>query len=129
MQPIFLALPLTLAISVQALAQDPHAGHGAPASASDHAAHGVVTSPGEGEMTHGPPDWFTATFAHPMTLTAVTVTAEGQAPQPVPVAAAAAATEVSADLPPLAAGRYVLNWTAQGADGHQMSGIVRFMVH
>jgi methionine-rich copper-binding protein CopC len=45
------------------------------------------------------------------------------------VAAAAATTEVSAELPTLAPGRYVLNWTAQGADGHQMASAVQFMVH
>ncbi len=125
-----LALALT---SAPALAQDPHAGHGAmaaaPAKPGDHAAHGVVTSPAEGEMTHGTPDWFTAVFEHPMTLTAVTVAGEGKPAQAVPVAAAAATTEVSADLPDLTPGRYVLTWTAKGADGHEMTGTVRFMVH
>ncbi|MFT4935779.1 MAG: methionine-rich copper-binding protein CopC [Pseudoalteromonas distincta] len=122
-----LALALT---SAPALAQDPHAGHGAMAAApANHAAHGVVTSPAEGEMTHGTPDWFTATFEHPMTLTAVTVAGEGKPALAVPVAAAAATTEVSADLPDLTPGRYVLTWTAKGADGHEMTGAVRFMVH
>lgn len=129
MRPLILALSLSLAITVPALAQDPHAGHSTPAAASDHTHHAVVTSPAEGEMLTGSPDWFTATFAHPMTLTAVTVMAEGKAPQSVPVAAAAATTEVAAELPTLAPGRYVLNWTAQGADGHQMASAVQFMVH
>jgi methionine-rich copper-binding protein CopC len=80
-------------------------------------------------MTDGSPDWFTATFPHAMTLKAVTVTAEGQAAVEVPVAAAAATTRVSADLPTLAPGNYVLNWIAEGADGHEMTGAVRFMVH
>ncbi len=108
--------------------QDAHADHGQAASA-DHGAHGVVTSPADGDMTDGSPDWFTATFPHAMTLKAVTVTAEGQAAVVVPVAAAAATTRVSADLPTLAPGNYVLNWTAEGADGHEMAGTVRFMVH
>lgn len=131
MRPFILALSLSLslAVTVPALAQDPHAGHGAPAAVSDPAAHGVVTSPAEGEMLAGSPDWFTATFSHPMTLTAVTIAVEGQAPRTVPVVAAAATTEVAAELPPLAPGRYVLNWTAQGADGHQMASAVQFMVH
>ncbi|MDP1873155.1 copper resistance protein CopC [Phenylobacterium sp.] len=120
---------LSLGAAAPALAQDHHAGHGAPSAPADHAAHGVVTSPAEGEMTHGAPDWFTATFEHPMTLTAVTVAGEGKPAQTVPVAAAAATTEVSADLPDLAPGRYVLTWTAKGADGHEMTGAVRFMVH
>lgn len=109
-------------------AHDAHAGHGQPAS-GDHAAHGVVTSPADGDMTDGSPDWFTATFPHAMTLKAVTVTAEGRAAVTIPVAAAAATTRVSADLPTLAPGNYVLNWTAEGADGHEMTGAVRFMVH
>lgn len=133
-------LPIVAAglfIVAPAVAQDAHAGHGAhdahtghgQAASVDHAAHGVVTSPANGGMTDGSPDWFTATFPHPMTLKAVTVTAEGQAAVTVPVAAAAATTRVSADLPTLAPGNYVLNWTAEGADGHEMTGAVRFMVH
>lgn len=132
-------LPIVAAglfIAAPAVAQDAHAGHGAgahaghgQAAAGDHAAHGVVTSPADGAMTDGSPDWFTATFPHPMTLKAVTVTAQGQAAVTVPVAAAAATTRVSADLPTLTPGNYVLNWTAQGADGHEMTGAVRFMVH
>ncbi|MGV9009989.1 copper resistance protein CopC [Brevundimonas sp.] len=108
--------------------QEAHADH-SQAAPADHAAHGVVTSPADGAMTNGSPDWFTATFPHAMTLKAVTVTAEGQATVVVPVAAAAATTRVSADLPTLTPGNYVLNWTAQGADGHEMTGAVRFMVH
>ncbi|HEV2081575.1 MAG TPA: copper resistance CopC family protein [Brevundimonas sp.] len=111
--------------------QDPPSRHSAAAHAdhAGHAAHGVVTSPADGAMTNGSPDWFTATFPHAMTLKAVTVTAEGQAPVTVPVAASAATTRVSADLPTLAPGNYVLNWTAEGADGHEMTAAVRFMVH
>ena len=133
MRPLMSTLAPALAmalISAPALAQDHHTGYGAMAAApASHAAHGVVTSPAEGEMTHGTPDWFTATFEHPMTLTAVTVAGEGRPTQAVPVAAAAATTEVSADLPDLTPGRYVLTWTARGADGHEMTGAVRFMVH
>lgn len=133
-------LPIVAAglfVAAPAVAQDAHTGHGAreahpghgQAASAEHAAHGVVTSPADGAMTDGSPDWFTATFPHAMTLKAVTVTAEGQAAVEVPVAAAAATTRVSADLPTLAPGHYVLNWTAEGADGHEMAGAVRFMVH
>ena len=106
-----------------------HSAHSAHSGDSGHAAHGVVTTPADGAMTNGSPDWFTATFPHPMTLKSVTVAAEGQAAVTVPVAAAAATTRVSADLPTLAPGNHVLNWTAEGADGHEMTGAVRFMVH
>lgn len=124
-----------MAAASSAPAQDPHAGHGAhaghapQAGTAGHASHGVVTSPSDGAMTDGSPDWFTATFPHAMTLKSVTVTAEGQAAVTVPVVASAATTRVSADLPTLAPGNHVLNWTAEGADGHQMTGSVRFMVH
>lgn len=141
MRKIIPTVAMTLALVVPTLAQaaaaccccgnegqDAHAGH-SQAAPADHAAHGVVTSPADGAMTNGSPDWFTATFPHAMTLKAVTVTAEGQAAVEVPVAAAAATTRVSADLPTLAPGNYVLNWTAEGADGHEMTGSVRFMVH
>lgn len=106
-----------------------HAGHGSHVARSAHAADGVVTIPADGAMTDGSPDWFTATFPHAMTLTSVTVTPAGQEAVTVPIAAAAATTRVSADLPTLAPGNYVLNWTAEGADGHEMTGAVRFMVH
>lgn len=141
MRKIIPAAAMTLALVVPTLAQaaaaccccgnegqDAQAGHSQTASA-DYAAHGVVTNPADGAMTNGSPDWFTATFPHAMTLKAVAVTAEGQAAVTVPVAAAAATTRVSADLPTLAPGNYVLNWTAEGADGHEMTGAVRFMVH
>lgn len=133
--PVF---ALALAVAFPAVAQaavaccccakDSAAAQAAP-SDPDHAAHGVVTTPADGAMTDGSPDWFTATFPHAMTLKSVTVTAAGQPAVTVPVAAAAATTQVSADLPTLAPGNYVLNWTAEGADGHEMTGTVRFMVH
>ena len=139
-------LPLVVAgllAAAPAAAQDGHAGHADhaaradhgshaaqdQASAGEHDAHDVVTSPADGAMTDGSPDWFTAAFPHPMTLRSVTVAAEGQPPVQVPVAAGAAATRVSADLPTLRPGDYVLTWTAEGADGHEMTGVVRFMVH
>lgn len=141
--PAALALALSLPTLAQAAAaccccadqgQDAHAGHGShaghgPAASAGHASHGVVTSPADGAMTDGSPDWFTATFPHPMTLKTVSVQAEGGAVVSVPVAAAAATTRVSADLPTLRPGNYVLNWTAEGGDGHAMTGTVRFMVH
>lgn len=121
----------TQAAQAAPAAHSDHAAHGSHAAHAAHAADGVVTSPADGAMTDGSPDWFHATFPHVMTLKSVTVTAAGQAAVtvPVPVAAAAATTRVSAALPTLAPGNYVLNWTAEGADGHQMTGAVRFMVH
>ena len=44
----------------------------------------------------------------------IVIRADGQAAVEVPVAAAAATTRVSADLPTLAPGNYVLTWIAEG---------------
>lgn len=105
-------------------------------SAQDHAAmqtpaSGVVTTPSDNAMLTAAPTAFSATFPHPMVLTALRLTG-GPANQAVDVALSAdasPATTVSAPLPALAPGSYAAAWTAKGADGHQMNGVVRFMVH
>ncbi|MBJ7484212.1 copper resistance protein CopC, partial [Brevundimonas sp.] len=43
--------------------------------------------------------------------------------------AAPAAATVGVALPRLAPGNYTAAWTAEGPDGHKMSGSVSFMVH
>ena len=52
-----------------------------------------------------------------------------QAPVAVTAPAAPAAATVSVALPRLAPGTYTAAWTAEGPDGHKMSGSVSFMVH
>jgi copper resistance protein C len=64
-----------------------------------------------------------------MILKTVTVTAEGQQAVSVPVPAASATATVSIPLPTLSPGNYTLAWKANGEDGHEMTGTVRFMVH
>lgn len=123
------ALLIAAAPAAAQQAHHDHQGHGASTSGAKAQASGVTTTPADGAMTHGAPDWFTATFEHPMRLTAVTVASEGREPVNVPVAAAAPTTRVTARLPRLAAGNHVVNWTAEGPDGHQMTGSVRFMAH
>ena len=123
-----LVLAAALAFAGAAAAQNPHAGHTmqAPAAAPQS---GVATVPADGAMTHGSPERFSATFPHPMILKTVTLTAQGQAPVVVNVPAAPASAAVSVALPRLAPGSYTAAWTAEGADGHEMSGSIRFMVH
>ncbi|MFN3780092.1 MAG: copper resistance CopC family protein [Brevundimonas aurantiaca] len=114
-------------IALPAAAQNAHAGHGAmqqPAQPS-----GVVTTPADGAMLSGTPDRFTATFPHPMQLKTVSIAPARGAAISVTVPAAAAAARASVALPRLAAGNYTLTWTAQGGNGHEMTGTVRFMVH
>lgn len=123
-----IVLSATLAFASAAAAQDPHAGHHGT-QVPTPAASGIVTTPADGAMTEGSPERFTATFPHPMILKTVTLTAEGQAPILVTAPAATAAVTVSVALPRLAPGTYTAAWTAEGPDGHKMSGSVSFMVH
>ena len=123
-----LVFTAALAFAGAAAAQDPHAGHTmqAPVAAPQS---GITTVPADGAMTHGSPERFSATFPHPMILKTVTLSAEGQAPVVVNAPAAPAAATVSVALPRLAPGTYTAAWTAEGPDGHKMSGSVSFMVH
>ncbi len=123
-----LALTTALALAGTAAAQDPHAGHHPRAQAAGPRS-GITTVPSDGAMTQGSPERFTATFPHPMLLKTVTLTTEGQAPIVVTAPAALAAPTVSVALPRLAPGTWTAAWTAEGADGHTMSGTVGFMVH
>ena len=123
-----LVFTAALAFAGAAAAQDPHAGHTMPAPSAAPQS-GVTTAPADGAMTHGSPERFSANFPHPMILKTVTLTAQGQAPVVVNVPAAPASAAVSVALPRLAPGSYTAAWTAEGADGHEMSGSIRFMVH
>ena len=123
-----LVLTAALAFAGTAAAQDPHAGHTMQAPVAAPQA-GITTVPADGAMTHGSPERFSATFPHPMILKTVTLTAEGQAPVVVTAPAAPVAATVSVALPRLAPNTYTAAWTAEGADGHKMSGSVSFMVH
>lgn len=123
-----LAFTAALAFAGAAAAQDPHTGH-AGMQPRAPAASGIVTAPADGAMTSGSPERFSATFPHPMILKTVTLTAEGQAPIVVTAPAAPAAATVSVALPRLAPGTYSAAWTAEGPDGHKMSGSISFMVH
>ena len=123
-----LTLTAALVFAGAAAAQDPHAGHTMPAQAAAPQS-GVTTVPANGAMTHGSPERFSVNFPHAMILKTVTLTAEGRAPVVVNAPAAPAAATVSVALPRLVAGTYRAAWTAEGADGHKMSGSVSFMVH
>ena len=124
-----LVLTAALAFAGAAAAQDPHAGHHPAPQAQAPADSGIVTTPADGAMISGSPERFSATFPHPMILKTVTLTANGQAPFVVTAPAAPAAATVGVALPRLAPGPYVAAWSAEGPDGHKMSGSSRFMVH
>lgn len=129
-----LAVFSVVALSSAAHAQsNPHAGmspqeHAAMQAAT--AASGIVTTPADNAMLSAAPETFTATFPHAMTLTSLKLTGPATEVVDVEIAAASAPqTTVSAPLPTLAPGSYSAAWTAKGADGHEMNGAVRFMVH
>jgi len=123
-----LILTAALTFAGAAAAQDPHAGHH-PQVQTPALQAAITTVPANGAMTQGSPDRFSATFPHPMILKTVTLTAEGKEPLLVTAPAASAAATVSVALPRLAPGTYTAAWTAEGPDGHKMSGSVSFMVH
>ena len=125
---VVLTLTTALALAGTAAAQDPHAGHHPQAQAAAPQS-GITTVPSDGAMTHGSPERFSVTFPHAMVLKTVTLTAESQEPIIVTAPATPAAVTVGVALPRLAPGTYTAAWTAEGADGHEMSGSVSFMVH
>lgn len=103
----------------------------------DHAAmvaapspNAVTTTPADNAMLAAAPTAFSVTFPHAMTLSSLKLTGpSGQAMDVAVPGDASPATTVRAPLPALAAGSYSAAWAAAGADGHQMNGVVRFMVH
>ena len=118
-----LAAGLALLVSApSAMAQaDGHAGHHPPTAA-------VQTTPADGSMGAAPTA-FSATFPHPMQLASLTVTVEGGEAVVAAIPMAVAAETVSVPLPALSPGNYTIAWSATGADGHVMNGVVRYMVH
>jgi len=105
----------------------------APVAAAqhNHGSHGVQsaaqTSPTNG-ATGAAPETFSATFEHPMRLTALVITPNRGDPIAVTIPASEAASTASVALPRLAPGVYTFAWTASGADNHTMTGRVRYVV-
>lgn len=120
-------LPLVLGAVLALFATAPLA-----AAQHDHGSHGaqsaIQTNPADGAMGAAP-ESFSATFEHPMRLTALVITPSRGDPIAVTIPASEAATTASIALPRLAAGSYTFAWTASGADNHTMTGRVRYMVH
>jgi methionine-rich copper-binding protein CopC len=123
MRKFSLALGAALALIATApiaSAQHDHGSHSAESA--------VQTTPTNGSMGAAP-ETFTATFEHPMRLTALVITPRGGDPIAVDIPADAAATTVSVALPRLTPGNYTFAWTASGDDNHTMTGRVGYMVH
>ena len=132
---ILCSLTIMAALAPFSLAQaqtNPHAGmsaHNHAAMQTSPAATGVTTAPADNAMLSAAPTVFSATFPHAMTLTSLTLTGSGgETVVDVSLEATPSAT-VSTPLPALVPGSYSAAWQAKGADGHEMSGVVRFMVH
>lgn len=121
-------LSFAVAASFALLVGAPPALARADAHANHHPAANVQTTPADGTMGAAPTE-LSVTFPHPMQLTSVTVTREGGEAVVAAIPMAVAAETVSVPLPALSAGNYTIAWSATGADGHVMSGVVRYMVH
>ncbi|MDI1280022.1 copper resistance protein CopC [Brevundimonas sp.] len=130
------ALAILVALAPVSLAQaqtNPHAGM----SMQDHAtmpaapsSNSVTTTPADNAMLAAAPTAFSVTFPHAMTLTSLKLTGPAGLAMDVAVPGdASPATTVRAPLPAMAAGSYSAAWAAAGTDGHEMNGVVRFMVH
>ena len=139
--PITLAVLVTAFLAAPALAQttppaaDPHAGHdmGAmtPGAPGEKRTMIKISSPEDGEMLTGPPETFTVTFVHPMTLTNVAIVdAKGQSFLVTAKPANTDASSATIALPTLSPGTYTLTWTGVGSgSGRTMTGSIGFMVH
>jgi methionine-rich copper-binding protein CopC len=102
-----------------AAAQHNHGSHNAQSAAQTSPANGTAGAA---------PEAFSATFEHPMRLTALVITPNRGDPIAVTIPASEAATTPSVALPRLAPGAYTFAWTASGADNHTMTGRVRYVV-
>ena len=123
--PVSLAQAQTQTQAHQGMPMQDHAAMTAAPSSS-----AVTTTPADNAMLAAAPTAFSVTFPHAMTLSSLKLTGpDGQATDVTVAADASPATTVRALLPALAAGSYSAAWAATGADGHQMNGVVRFMVH
>ena len=129
---LIFATTVLAAVALPVAAQtDPHAGHAGHSGAQQAVPipAGVVTSPADGAMLSAAPTRFSLTFTHPMTLRMLSITTEGAAAVSVAVPEVSPSANISVTLPTLAPGTYAATWAGFGEDGHQMSGVVRFMVH
>ena len=125
MKHLFIAAALALAPGA-AFADHNHGGHRQRAHG---AAQSMLTAstPSDGAVLAEAPGALALMFAHPVTLQSVAVAGPSG-----PVATAFRQSEAAANytiaLPPgLAAGAYEARWIASG-NGHQMNGVVRFVV-
>ncbi|NEX91239.1 copper resistance CopC family protein [Caulobacter sp. 17J65-9] len=129
------AATIALTIAAPAFAQD-HAGHGDMDHSQhampgmDHSQHGgalKASEPAEGS-TVAAPKALTLTFPHAMKLDSVTLTGPSGQPFKLKVVATGSRETVSTPLPALQGGAWQAAWHATGADGHMMSGVVKFSV-
>jgi methionine-rich copper-binding protein CopC len=105
-----------------------HAGHDAHAGHGAHAGMKTTVTPADGSTVEGSPPALVLNFSHPMALQAVALTGPDGRTTALPVAPAAPAAEAKVAFPTLQPGAWRAAWKAVGADGHAMTGVVRFTV-
>lgn len=87
--------------------------------------HLSSSEPADGSVVVASPTNFVAHFSEPTRVTALTIARDGGNEEKV-TPPGNATQHVSAALPRLEPGKYVLTWRAVGADSHVMSGKVAF---
>jgi methionine-rich copper-binding protein CopC len=125
---------LAVAVASLGLAHPADAAQSGPAAAQSSApsrpgATGLVSSrPRDGAVLENAPVELTLTFARPAALTGLTITPAGGQAFPVQVQSADPTPSVVAVIPALPPGAYQVRWTATGADGRPLQGVIRFTI-
>jgi copper resistance protein C len=87
--------------------------------------HLSSSEPADGSIVTAPPTSFVANFSEATRVTALVLTKEGGKDEKLALPTGAT-QRVSAALPKLEPGKYVLTWRAVGNDSHVMSGKISF---
>ena len=127
MKGMLFAFALPLAAG-PVLAHADHGSHGATHGAAGAAGMLTSSSPANCATVRGAHKALTLNFTHPMTLQSVALTGPDGKTIAVPVKAKGPAAQASVPLPKLGPGSWRVAYKAAGADGHAMTGLVRFAV-
>ena len=87
--------------------------------------HLSSSEPADGSVVNSAPKTFVAHFSEAAKVTALTIAKNGGKEEKLP-APTGATQHLSATLPDLEPGKYVLTWRVVGDDSHVMSGKVAF---
>jgi methionine-rich copper-binding protein CopC len=98
----------------------------AAAAAAYAHAHLERAVPPDGSVLHAAPAQLVLTLSEPARLTVLWIEPAGGERHKVAALPAQLAREIAVALPPLAPGKYVIEWRALSADGHVVPGQIHF---